>query len=48
MNWEYVLLQVLKYLVIIILVVGFFLIWTSVPDYQLKEAEAKHAPKQSK
>ena len=48
MNWVYVLLRVIKYLVIIMTIIGFFILWTSVPDYKLNEKEVRHAPKQSK
>jgi len=48
MNRVNTLLQVFKYLAIIITVIGFFVLWTSVPEDKLNETEVKHAPKQSK
>lgn len=48
MNRVNTLLRVLKYLAIMISVVGFFVLWTSVPEDKLNETEVSHAPEQSK
>jgi|688.fasta_scaffold45228_11 hypothetical protein len=42
------LLRVFKYLAIIISVIGFFILWTSVPEDNLNETEVNHASEQSK
>lgn len=48
MNWVDALLRVIKYLAIITMFLGFFILWTGVPNEKLNEPEVKYAPKQSK
>lgn len=48
MNRANKLLQVFKYLAIIISVIGFFVLWISVPEDKLNETEVNHASEQSK
>lgn len=42
------LLRVFKYLAIIISVIGFCVLWTSVSEDELNETEVNHASEQSK
>jgi hypothetical protein len=48
MDWVKILLRKFKNLVILILVIGFTILWLQVPDYKLNEPEVNHASKQSK
>lgn len=49
MDWVKILLRRFKNFVILILVIGFTLLWLKVPDYKLNEPEVNHhASKQSK
>ena len=48
MNRAKTLLRVFKYLAIMISVIGFCVLWTSIPEDKLNETEVNHASEQSK